>query len=82
MTELSISHPIELAPGIYGCCRWTLMERTWARPSRCGGRGNVLACSASGGTIRTITDHRCKRRADKEYLYFLWMEDVGDIWVM
>ncbi len=44
---------------------------------------------AEGGEVRKLTDFSGKRGSmaggpatDGKYLYFTWLEDAGDIWVM
>jgi TolB protein len=52
---------------------------------------NLWAVSVDGATRRQLTDLRGRRgtfspdqaafAADRSYLYFLWQEDHGDLWV-
>ena len=52
--------------------------------------GNVWAIDADGGEERPMTDLAGKHgelgfeppSTDGEHLYFIWAEDLGDIWVM
>ncbi len=51
---------------------------------------NIWALSAEDGTEHPVTDlsgrygrlEPISLDTDREYLYFIWAEDLGDIWVM
>jgi Tol biopolymer transport system component/predicted Ser/Thr protein kinase len=65
----------------------------WSRDGRAVyflDRNDVWIVPAGGGEVRKLTDFSGKRGSmaldclatDGKYLYFTWVEDAGDIWVM
>ncbi len=52
--------------------------------------GQIWVVSLADGTERPVTDFRGRRGSlsefalatDGDYLYFVWEENLGDIWVM
>jgi Tol biopolymer transport system component/serine/threonine protein kinase len=65
----------------------------WSRDGRAVyllNRTDVWSVPAAGGEVRKLTDFSGKRGSmtgdglatDGKYLYFTWVEDAGDIWVM
>ncbi len=76
--------------------RLTPAEAPYPIWSRDGGavyfldRNDVWIVPAEGGEVRKLTDFSGKRGSmatqclatDGKYLYFAWLEDAGDIWVM
>jgi len=77
--------PVRLAPS-------DLVYPIWSRDGRAVyflDRNDVWSVPADGGEVRMLTDFSGKRGSmaltlatDGKYLYFSWLEDTGDIWVM
>jgi Tol biopolymer transport system component len=78
--------PLRLAPG-------GLAYPIWSRDGRAVyflDRNDLWIVPAEGGEVRKLTDLSGKRGSmaaeclatDGRYLYFTWLEDAGDIWVM
>jgi Tol biopolymer transport system component len=85
------SHPELLFDAVSYAARWS-PDGKWIYCLRVGEEStDVWAVAVDGQAERPMTDLRGRRgsfgemqgalAADSEYLYFIWQEDLGDIWV-
>jgi Tol biopolymer transport system component len=70
--------------------RWSLDGKQVYFPGAGQRTGNLWASSIHGGSERPLTELQGRRgtlglvslATDGQYLYFTWMEELGDLWVM
>jgi Tol biopolymer transport system component/tRNA A-37 threonylcarbamoyl transferase component Bud32 len=82
--------PERLTRGSAQCPRWSKDGRHIFFPGYRERAGNLWALSLENGEERPLTDLKGRPgrlgyqglAVDKEYVYFRWEEDTGDIWVM